>query len=202
MLSCVQFFVSPWTETHQASLSMLLCWFPRQEYWSGLPFPSLGDLPNPGIKPVSPMSPALAGRFFTTSTTWEVQALPFSEPVSLDGKKGDSLLFRNLMCYVRVESVLVWGQYNCRWFCLWILFSLYFILFYNYMVLVYLSFSQFGSINYIHIMVQPRPLEHFHLTKLKLCTHWTTPHFLFLSVPGKYHSTFYFYRLTYLRYLI
>jgi len=37
--------------------------FPRQEYWSGLPFPSPGDLPDPGIEP---MSPALVGRFFTT----------------------------------------------------------------------------------------------------------------------------------------
>ena len=44
----------------QAPLSM---GFPRQEYWSGLPFPSSGDLPNPGIEP---MSPALAGVFFTT----------------------------------------------------------------------------------------------------------------------------------------
>ena len=40
--------------------------FPRQEYWSGLPFPTPGDLPNPGIEPVSPKAPALAGRFFTT----------------------------------------------------------------------------------------------------------------------------------------
>ena len=48
--------------------------FSRQEYWSGLPFPSPGDLPNPGIKPTSPASPALAGGFFTTTTTWE--ALP------------------------------------------------------------------------------------------------------------------------------
>ena len=53
----------------QASQSSL--GFPRQEYWSGLPFPSPGDLPNPGIKPESLMSPALAGGFFTTSTTWE-----------------------------------------------------------------------------------------------------------------------------------
>ena len=71
--------------------------------------PSSGDLPDPGIKPASPMSHALAGSFFAISTAWEVQALPFSEPVSLDGKRGDSLLFRNLACYVRVESVLVWG---------------------------------------------------------------------------------------------
>ena len=43
----------------------------QAEYWSGLPFPSPGDLPNPGVKPESLMSPALAGRFFTTSTTWD-----------------------------------------------------------------------------------------------------------------------------------
>ena len=52
--------VTPWTVALQA-LSM---GFPRQEYWSGLPFPSPGNLPNPGIKLTSPVSPALAGRFF------------------------------------------------------------------------------------------------------------------------------------------
>ena len=52
-------FVTPWTVAHQASLSM---GFSRQVYWSGLPLLSPGDLPDPGIKPVSP---ALAGRFFT-----------------------------------------------------------------------------------------------------------------------------------------
>ena len=44
----------------------------RQEHWRGLPCPPPGDPPNPGIKPLSLMSPALAGRFFTTSATWEV----------------------------------------------------------------------------------------------------------------------------------
>ena len=43
----------------------------RQEYWSGLPCPPPGDLPNPGIEPISLTSPALEGRFFTTSATWE-----------------------------------------------------------------------------------------------------------------------------------
>ena len=52
----------------QAPLSM---GFSRQEYWSGLPFPSPGDLPNPGIKCKTLAYPALAGGFFTTSTTWE-----------------------------------------------------------------------------------------------------------------------------------
>ena len=45
--------------------------FSRQEYWSGLPCPPPGDLPDPEIEPVSLMSPALAGGFFTTSATWE-----------------------------------------------------------------------------------------------------------------------------------
>ena len=56
-------FVTPWTVAHQAPLSMK---FFRQEYWSGLPFPSPGALPNPGVEPTSLVSPALAGRFFTT----------------------------------------------------------------------------------------------------------------------------------------
>ena len=50
-LSRVQLFATPWTVAHQASLSM---GFSRQEYWSGLPFPSPGDLPDPGIEPKSP----------------------------------------------------------------------------------------------------------------------------------------------------
>ena len=45
--------------------------FSRQEYWTGLPFPPPGDLPNPETEPVSLMSPALVGGFFTTSATWE-----------------------------------------------------------------------------------------------------------------------------------
>ena len=57
--------VAPWTVAHQVPLSM---GFSRQEYWSGLPSPPPGDLPDPGIEPASP---TLAGRFFTTSTNWE-----------------------------------------------------------------------------------------------------------------------------------
>ena len=59
----------------QAPLSMGL---PRQDYWSGLPLLSPGDLPDPGIEPTSLKSPALAGRFFTTNATWE--ALPSHQP--------------------------------------------------------------------------------------------------------------------------
>ena len=50
-LSCVRLFATPWTEAHQAPSSM---GFSRQEYWSGLPFPPSGDLPDPGIEPRSP----------------------------------------------------------------------------------------------------------------------------------------------------
>ena len=66
--SCIQRFATLWTVARQAPLSMGLS---RQEYWSRLPFPSPGDLPNPGIKPTSLTSPALAGRFFTISAAWE-----------------------------------------------------------------------------------------------------------------------------------
>ena len=54
--------------SHQTHLSMEIS---RQDYWSGLPFPTPRGLPDPGIKPVSLKSPALAVRFFTTSATWE-----------------------------------------------------------------------------------------------------------------------------------
>ena len=61
--SCVQLIVTSWTVAHQAPLCM---GFSRQEYWSGLPFPTSGHLPNPGIESVSLVS-ALAGGFFTTA---------------------------------------------------------------------------------------------------------------------------------------
>ena len=59
-LICVQLFVTPWTASCQSPLSM---GFSRQECWSGLPFPSPGDIPDRGIEPVSP---GLADRLFTT----------------------------------------------------------------------------------------------------------------------------------------
>ena len=66
--SHVWLFATLWTVAHQAPLSM---GFSKQEYCYRLWCPSSGDLPDPGIKPKSLLSPALAGRFFTTSTTWE-----------------------------------------------------------------------------------------------------------------------------------
>ena len=68
LLSRVQLFVILWTVARQDAWSMR---FSRQECWSRLPSPPLGDLPYPGIKPVCLTSHALAGGFFTTNATWE-----------------------------------------------------------------------------------------------------------------------------------
>ena len=69
--SVVSDSATPWAVACQAPLSM---GFSRQEYWSGLPYPPPGALPDPEIEPVSLKSLALAGGFFTTGTTWEALA--------------------------------------------------------------------------------------------------------------------------------
>ena len=90
--SHVRLFESLWTVAYHTPLSM---GFSRQDYWSGLSSPPQGDLPNPGIKPTSLMSPALASRFFTTHNKlwkflkrWEHQTtLPASWEVCMQVKK-------------------------------------------------------------------------------------------------------------------
>ena len=72
-LRCVWLCVIPWPAAHQAPLSV---GFPGQEYWSELPCPPPGDLTDPGIELVSPASPALAGRFFTTAPPGNPKFLP------------------------------------------------------------------------------------------------------------------------------
>ena len=79
--SCVQFFATTWTVAHQAPLSM---GFSRQEYWSGLPFPSLGDLPKPGIKP---RSPALQADALTSGPLTPKYCNPFLLPLRAKKKK-------------------------------------------------------------------------------------------------------------------
>ena len=71
--SHVRLFATLWTVARQTLLSI---GFSRQEYWSGLQCPPPGNLPDPGIKPMSLMSPALTGGFFTTSATWEDPVIP------------------------------------------------------------------------------------------------------------------------------
>ena len=78
LFSRVRLFVTPWTVAGQASLSV---GFSRQEYWSGLSCFPPGDLPYPGIKPESFMSPALGGRFFPTFATRELYSLSFNKPL-------------------------------------------------------------------------------------------------------------------------
>ena len=73
LLSQVQLWMIPWTVACQAPLSM---GYSSQEYWSGLPSTPPENLPNPGMEPTFLMSPALAGGFFTTMTTWETAWAP------------------------------------------------------------------------------------------------------------------------------
>ena len=84
---------TPWTVASQAPLPME---FSRQEYWSGLPFPLPGDLPDPGIEPESLASPALEGGFFTTNTTWAAH---------IKGGGGGA------------GGQGVGSKYDCIWFC-------------------------------------------------------------------------------------
>ena len=68
---------TPWTVAGQAPLSMR---FPRQEYWTGLPFPPLGDLPDQGMEPVSLVSSAWTGGFFTTAPPGKHIGMRISKP--------------------------------------------------------------------------------------------------------------------------
>ena len=79
--SHVLFFAILWNIVHQAPLSMGFSW---REYWSGLPCPPPGDLHDPWIEPTSLMFPALAGGFFTTSTTSEALKSPLDSDVLLE----------------------------------------------------------------------------------------------------------------------
>ena len=97
----------------QAPLSM---GFSRQEYWSVLPFPSSGDLPDPGIKPVSLMSPALASGFFITSAPWEACDDPwqlFTREAHLSlGIQGSLLVASGVgtLCLARTSSRVAAGK--------------------------------------------------------------------------------------------
>ena len=80
LLSHVQLFATAWTVAPKAPLPMGLS---QREYWSGLPFPSPGDLPNSSTEPVSPVSPEMAGRFFITEPPWK----PFIKGIPRSKKK-------------------------------------------------------------------------------------------------------------------
>ena len=96
-LSHVRPSATPWTVACQAPLSVE---FSRQEYWSGLPFPTLGNLPDPGIESIFLVSPALACRFLTIGTTWEAHLL-------LTGMKTGAAPFKTRMVgFYKVAHIL------------------------------------------------------------------------------------------------
>ena len=73
--------------------------FSRQEYYSGLPCPPPGDLPDPGIEPMSLKTP-LAGRFFATSTTWEAQPIGIGITHMNSSSLEHSVIFRGLKAFL------------------------------------------------------------------------------------------------------
>ena len=104
MFSHVWLFVTPWTVAPQVSLSM---GFSRQEYWSGLLFPSPGHLPNPGVKFTSSESPALSDRFFTTEPLMG-SPLRILEPIAVSFSRGSSRP-RDWTC---VSCIIRWILYH------------------------------------------------------------------------------------------
>ena len=113
MLSCVQPFATPWTVAHQAPLST---GFSRQEYFREFPFPSPKDLPDPGVKPLSLVSPAPAGRLFTTSATWDF------EVTQLESQQHHFLCIEESLSLAEFPSVwhgLGLGRRSSDWICEW-----------------------------------------------------------------------------------
>ena len=103
--SRVRLYATLWTVAWQAPLSM---GFSRQEYWSGLPCPPQGDLPDPGIEP-EPMclTSAMADRFLTTSTMWEAPLLTLGKSPNLC-----SVAMSVIWSYYGIPlRVWVWGLY-------------------------------------------------------------------------------------------
>ena len=108
MLSRGQLFATPWTVAHQAPLSME---FSSQEYWSGLPFPLPGNLPHPGTEPVSAVSPALAGWFFTTEPPGNLWVNLIKAPLfhQIEGfEKAESNVCFSLPMYIWYLAVSAW----------------------------------------------------------------------------------------------
>ena len=116
VLSRVWHIATPWTVARKVPLSM---GFSRQEYWSGMPFPAPGYLPDPGMEPTSLESQvALAGEFFTTSATWEAHVVwitikeqSFLEYPLHSGQIA-KLLWRNPMSKVMPFSLYKGGKSN------------------------------------------------------------------------------------------
>ena len=127
----VQHFVTLWTVAHQAPLSM---GFSRQEHWSRLPFPSPGDLPDPGIKSMSPVSPALQANslplshqeapsnalFYKTLCDFQKFMLPLrlNTPVTIQWHTHNSGLIYSCLCSSWESFLMVCGLANGSFVCL------------------------------------------------------------------------------------
>ena len=108
-LSRVWLCATLWAVVHQAPLSIR---FSRQEYWSGLPCPPLGDLPDPGIKPISFTSPSLAGGFLTPSTIWEALNISSHHELFL-------LPILQISCLIPTQPSSVTSVFSCNWKANW-----------------------------------------------------------------------------------
>ena len=116
MLSCVWLFVTLWTVTYQAPLSMV---FSRKEYWNGLSFPPPGGPPNPGTEPVSPASPALVGRFLFTAPRRKSCSLFFNDFFchhqllkSIDLVSLENVIFFLLSFYTSKQHLIIPHNHN------------------------------------------------------------------------------------------
>ena len=108
---CVWLFTTLGTVAHQAPVSM---GFSRLEYWNGLPCPPSGDLPNPGIKPVSACVSCIAGGFFTHWATWEAHSnLILLMPIRVPNRIGaDHAAFLS----AKRQEIISLGNINCQLF--------------------------------------------------------------------------------------
>ena len=107
--SRVQFFVTLWIVAGEALLSMGIS---RGEYWSGLPCPPPGDLPDPGVELMSLTSPALAGRLFITNATWEA---PFTIYLGITTVLEASSLPSPLLPALRTLLPLIYFEREPSW---------------------------------------------------------------------------------------
>ena len=110
VLSPIRLFMSLWTVAHQAPLSM---GFPRQKYWSGLPFPSPGHLLDPGIECESHASPALKGGFFTTEPSGNLCSHILLNLLSTEGFRDIlSMCLLDLGIHAKKEQFLLRNEYK------------------------------------------------------------------------------------------
>ena len=117
VLSGIWPFATLWTAACQTPLSMV---FSRQEYWGGLPFPTPGDLPTPGMEPTSPSSPLLAGRFFTT---WKPAIIQFH---ASDLHNCESILFFVLNNHISANLIWQPQEINTTYYCYFNYLFIYF----------------------------------------------------------------------------